>query len=97
MQYIRIKNKPNKINIKGILKHSSNFNKLHSAFKSKRKALNKGLKNEICRNILKRKQNKINKELKKITFTKLPNIDNISERDLTNIKKYTAYPLEILQ
>ena len=43
------------------------------------------------------KENKINKELKKITFTKLPNIDNISERDLTNIKKYTAYPLKILQ
>ena len=97
LQYIRIKNKPNKMNIKDILEHSSKFNKLHSAFKSKRKALDKTLKNEIYRNILKRKQNKINKELQKLKFNKLANINNISERDLTNIKKYSAYPLKNLQ
>ena len=85
------------MNIKDILEHSSKFNKLHSAFKSKRKALNKKLKNEIYRNILKRKQNKINKELQKLKFNKLANINNISERDLTNIKKYSAYPLKNLQ
>ena len=85
------------MNIKGILKYSSNFNKLHRAFNSKRKTLNKRVKNEICRNILKRKQNKINKELKKLKFNKLANFDNISERDLTNVKKYSAYPLKILQ
>ena len=87
MQYIRINNKRNKMNIKDILKYSSNFNKLHRAFNSKRKALNKRVKNEICRNILKRKQNKINKELRKLKFNKLANIDNISEKDLTNVKK----------
>ena len=85
------------MNIKDILKYSSNFNKLHRAFNSKRKTLNKRVKNEICRNILKRKQNKINKELKKLKFNKLANFDNISERDLTNVKKYSAYPLKILQ
>ena len=94
LQYIRIKNKPNKMNIKDILEHS---NKLHSAFKCKRKVVNKTLKNEIYRNILKRKQNKINKELKKLKFNKLANTDDILERDLTNIKKYSAYPLKNLQ
>ena len=92
-----MKNKSNKMNIKDILEHYSKFNKLHSAFISKRKTLNKRLKNEICRNILKRKQNKINKELKKLKLNKLANIDNISERDLANIKKYNTYPIKTLQ
>ena len=82
-----MKNKSNKMNIKDILEHYSKFNKLHSTLRSKRQTLNKRLKNEICRNILKRKQNKINKELKTLKFNKLANIDNISERDLANIKK----------
>ena len=97
LQYIRIKNKPNKMNIKDILEHSSKFNELHSAFKCKRKVVNKTLTNEIYRNILKRKQNKINKELKKLKFNKLANTDAKLERDLTNIKKYSAYPLKNLQ
>ena len=92
-----MKNKSNKMNIKDILSHARKFNKLHGALKLKRKILNKRLKNEICRNILKRKQIKINKELKKLKFNKLANIDNISERDLANIKKYSAYPLKTLQ
>ena len=46
---------------------------------------------------MKRKQNKINKELQKLKFNKLANIDDILERDLTNIKKYSAYPLKNLQ
>ena len=45
---------------------------------------------------MKRKQNKINKELEKLKLNKLANIDNISERDLANIKKYNAYPLKAL-
>ena len=32
-----------------------------------------------------------------MTFNKLANADNISERDLANIKKYSAYPLKTLQ
>ena len=75
-----------KMNIKYILKHYSNFNKLHSALRSKRKALNITLKHKIYRNVLKRKQNKVNNELKKLKLHKLANIDNISEKDLVNIK-----------
>ena len=56
----------NKMNIKDILSHSSKFNKLHRALNSKRKSLNKRLKNKIDRNILKRKQDKINSELKNL-------------------------------
>ena len=62
-----------------------------------RKKLNRRLKNKIYRNILKRKQNKINNELKKLRLHKLANIDNISEGDLVNIKKYNAYSLKTLQ
>ena len=62
-----------------------------------RKKVNRRLKNEIYRNILKRKQNKINNELKKLRLHKLANIDNISEGDLVNIKKYKAYSLKTLQ
>ena len=62
-----------------------------------RKKLNRRLKNKIYRNILKRKQNKINNELKKLRLHKLANIDNISEGDLVNIKKYKAYSLKTLQ
>ena len=62
-----------------------------------RKKVNRRLKNEIYRNILKRKQNKINNELKKLRLHKLANIDNISEGDLVNIKKYNAYFLKTLQ
>ena len=53
-----MKNKSKKMNVKDILSHARKFNKLHEAFKLKRKTLNKRLKNEIYRNILKRKQNK---------------------------------------
>ena len=91
-----MRNKSNKMNIQDVLERSNKFNKLHSALRSKRKSLKKRLKNSICRNILKRKQNKINKELEKLKLNKLANIDNISERDLANIKKYNAYPLKAL-
>ena len=89
-----MKNNSNKINIKDIRSHAREFIKLHRALKSKRKTLDKTLKHEIYKNILKRKQNKINNELKKLELHKLANIDNISERDLVNIKKYNAYPVK---
>ena len=92
-----MKNNSNKINIKDIRSHAREFIKLHRALKSKQKTLNKTLKHEIYRNILKRKQNNINNELKKLKLHKLANIDNISERDLVNIKKYNTYPVKILQ
>ena len=53
-----MKNKFKKMNIKDSLSHARKFNKLHGAFKLKRKTLNKRLKNEIYTNILKRRQNK---------------------------------------
>ena len=92
-----MKNNSNKINIKDIRSHAREFIKLHRALKSKQKTLNKTLKHEIYRNILKRKQNNINNELKKLKLHKLANIDNISERDLVNIKKYNTYPVKILR
>ena len=55
-----------------------------------RKRLNKILKEQIYREIQKRKQNKINSELKKLKLQKLANTDNISERDLVNIKKFNT-------
>ena len=55
----------NKMIIKDILSGAKYFNKVYKAKKTRRKKLNKRLKKEICRNILKRKQNKIHNELKK--------------------------------
>ena len=55
----------NKMIIKDILSGAKYFNKVYKAKKIRRKKLNKRLKKEIYRNILKRKQNKINNELKK--------------------------------
>ena len=92
-----MKNNPNKMDIKNILSHAREFNKTRKAFKLIKKKVNKRLKNEIYRNILKRKQNKINNELKKLRLHKLANVDNISEGDLVNIKKYNAYSLKTLQ
>ena len=64
--------------------------------KTIRKRLNKIIKKQIYREIQKGKQNKINNELKKLKLHKLANIDNISERDLVNIKKFNAYSLKTL-
>ena len=63
---------------------------MRKAKKTIRKRLNKILKKQIYREIQKRKQNKINNELKKLKLHKLANIDNISERDLVNIRKFNA-------
>ena len=61
-----------------------------------RKRLNKILKKQIYREIPKRKQNKINNELKKLKFNELVNKNNL-ESDLTNIKKFNAYSLKTLK
>ena len=45
---------------------------------------------------MKRMQNKINNKLKKLKLHKLANIDNISEWDLVNIRKFNAYSLKTL-
>ena len=50
------------------------------------KVLKNKLKQEIYRDIQKRKQDKINNELKKLKFNKLANKNNISQDDLVKIK-----------
>ena len=77
----------NKMIIKDILSGAKYFNnKVYKAKKIRRKKLNKRLKKEIYRNILKTKQNKINNELKKSKFNELVNKNNITESDIANIK-----------
>ena len=65
--------------------------------KTIRKRLNKILKKQIYREIQKRKQNKINSELKKLKFNELVNKNNITESDLANIKKLNSYSLKTLK
>ena len=59
------------------LKHQRTINKV----------LKNKLKQEIYRNIQKRKQDKINNELKKLKFNKLANKNNINQDDLVKIKQ----------
>ena len=87
----------NKMNIKSILTHSKDFNKVRKAKKTIRKRLNKILKKQIYREIQKRKQNKINNEMKKLKFDELVNKNNITESDVANIKKLNAYSLKTLK
>ena len=59
--------------------------------------INKVLKQEIYRNIQKRKQNKINNELIKLKFNILTNKNNINQDDLVKIKQYNTLNLKTLQ
>ena len=61
----------NKTIIKDILSKAKYFNKVYKAKKLTRKKLNEWLVKELYREIQKRKQNKINNELKKLKFNKL--------------------------
>ena len=62
-----------------------------------RQYIKNNLKQEIYRNIQKRKQNKIDNELKKIKFNELANKNNITQDDLEKIKQYNALKVNILQ
>ena len=92
-----MENQLNKKRIKDIISHAKYFNKVYKAKQIIREKTNKRLKQEIYRNILKRKQNKINNELKKLKFNKLVDKNNIAESDIVNIKKLNAYSLKTLQ
>ena len=58
--------------------------------KKKKKTIRKRLntKKQIYREIQKRKQNKINNELKKLKFNQLVNKNDITESDIANIKNF---------
>ena len=58
--------------------------------------MNKRLKNKLYRKIQKRTQNKVNNELKKLEFNELIN-KNITQRDISSIKKLNAYSINTLQ
>ena len=85
------------MNTKSILTHAKDLNKVRKEKENNKKKTKQNTKKQIYREIQKRKQNKINNELKKLKLHKLANIDNISERDLVNIKKYNTYPVKILR
>ena len=55
------------------------------------------LQREINAYLQNKKQNNINNQLNKLRFHKLINNNNISERDLVNIRKLNSYPLKPLQ
>ena len=55
------------------------------------------LKREINAYLQNKKQKNINNQLNKLRFHKLINNNNISERDLVNIRKLNSYPLKTLQ
>ena len=55
------------------------------------------LQREINAYLQNKKQNNINNQLNKLRFHKLINNNNISERDLVNIRKLNSYPLKTLQ
>ena len=57
----------------------------------------KKLQQEIYRNLQKRKQDKINNELKKLVFNELANKINITQTDLEKIKQLKVLPLKTLQ
>ena len=55
------------------------------------------LKRQINAYLQNKKQKNINNQLKKLRFHKLINDNNISERDLVNIRKLNSCPLKTLQ
>ena len=67
---------------KEILNHTSELKHQRTI----NKVLKNKLKQEIYRNIQKRKQDKINNEQKKLKFNKLANKSNINQDDLAKIK-----------
>ena len=85
-----MKNQSNKQSQNSITKHAKRFLKVYN------NTIRKALKRLINAYLLNKKQNNINKALKKLKLGKL--IDNsISERHLSIIRKLNAYPLITLQ
>ena len=89
-QYIMMENQPRKKLQESITKHAKQFLKVY------KKPIRDALKQEIYRYLQNKKQNNINNAQKKLKLDKLVN-NNISERDLVNIKELNAYPIKTLQ
>ena len=85
-----MENQPRKKLQESITKHAKQFLKVY------KRPIRDALKQEIYRYLQNKKQNNINNELKKLKLDKLVN-NNISERDLVNIKELNAYPIKTLQ
>ena len=64
--------------------------------KTYNRSIRNALKREIYAYLQNKKQKNINNELKKLKLAKLAK-NNISERDLVNIKELDAYPLKTLR
>ena len=83
--------------IKNINKEIVNYIEELKRHRTIDKVLKSKLKQEMYRNIQKRKQDKINNELKKIEFNKLANKNNISQDYLVKVKQLNDLSLETLQ
>ena len=89
-QYIILKNQSKRQLQQSITDHAKQFQKIYNS------PIKNALKHEINAYLQNEKQKNINNELKKLRLSKLVN-NNISERDLVNIKELNAYPLKTLQ
>ena len=96
VQCIIMENQTRRRFLKSIVKHTEKFNKNLNHKKKFQKIAHKRLNPEIYRYLQKREQIKINDELKTLNLSKLAN-NNISERDLVNIKELNTYPIETLR
>ena len=91
-----MKNQVRKQFLKDIREHARDFIKnLRAKNKFKRVAYRR-LKGKIIRYLQKNQQDKIDNELKKLRLAKLTN-NNISKRDLVNIKQFNALPIKDLR
>ena len=91
-----MKNQSIKRFLKSITKHAQEFIKAARAKIKIKKVLNKRLNPETYTYLQKKARNNLNNELKKLKLGKLVN-NNISVRDLVNIKELNAYPFKTLQ
>ena len=103
-----MKNQSKKQVLKSIPKHAIRFVKVYNSsirdareinaylqYKNQKKESRDALKREINAYLQNKKQIKINNELKKLRLGKLIN-NNISERNLINIKELNAFPIKTL-
>ena len=104
-----MKNQSKKQVLKSVPKHAIRFVKVYNSSirdareinaylqnKKQKKEFRDALKREINAYLQNKKQIKINNELKKLRLGKLIN-NNISERDLINIKELNAFPIKTLR